>query len=152
MRRAQTIVKSTMCTPIVPADDSNGHRSYKLLEVVQPPEIDSQRCRNISRIPIPLRDKRLIMWELMRRSFAPIQYGNSSSYIVYFHIFISFQLIFYFRQLALVFAWLLGLSIPITESKPIVSLLALLRIVYSKDCNDRRRFAMGISLATLLSV
>ena len=95
MRRPQTIVNRTMCSQILPADDSNGHQSYKLLEVVHPPESDSQRSRNISRIPIPLRDKRLLMWELMRRSFPPIESGNSSTYIIYFHVLYLFRLLLF---------------------------------------------------------
>lgn len=95
MRRPQTIVNRTMCSQILPADDSNGHQSYQLLEVVHPPESDSQRSRNISRIPIPLRDKRLLMWELMRRSFPPIESGNSSTYIIYFHVLYLFRLLLF---------------------------------------------------------
>ena len=80
MRRPQPIVDKTMCTQIEPyIDPDNGQRSFNIVAITEQPAVDSQRCRNISRLPIPVRDKRLIMWEIVRRSIAPIDLIDDSS-------------------------------------------------------------------------
>ena len=61
MRRPQPLVEQTTCTQTEPTIDGNGMKSYKTVSPIEPPEIDSQRSRNISRLPIPIRYKRLIM-------------------------------------------------------------------------------------------
>ena len=73
MRRPQPLVEQTTCTQIEPTIDGNGMKSYKTVSPIEPPKIDSQRSRNISRLPIPIRYKRLIMWEIGWRSISLLE-------------------------------------------------------------------------------
>ena len=38
--------------------------AYEILKSIENPHEDSKRSRNISRLPIPKRDERLIIWEV----------------------------------------------------------------------------------------
>jgi len=43
-----------------------GIKDFKVLDRLQPPSVNSLPCRNISRIPVRLRDNNLYYWELER--------------------------------------------------------------------------------------
>ena len=43
------------------------------MKSIENPHEDSKRSRNISRLPIPKRDERLIIWEVERKKIPPIQ-------------------------------------------------------------------------------
>ena len=49
-----------------------------MLPDFEPPAPDSRRSRNISRMPIPLHDGRLIMWEMERKPIKPIRQTDST--------------------------------------------------------------------------
>lgn len=70
MRRPQPIVSETSSCQIEPFQDGKGVRTYRILPGLTAQHIDFPSMRNISRIPIPLRDKRLIIWEY-KRSLIP---------------------------------------------------------------------------------
>lgn len=61
MRRPPPMIHQTSCTQIVSYFDENGKRTYKAIPKVTYSVAESQRWRIISRLPIPLRDKRLLM-------------------------------------------------------------------------------------------
>jgi hypothetical protein len=79
MRRPQPIVLETSCCQIVPFQEANGVRTYKKLPEIGTPNIGSQITRNMSRLPIPKRDNRLVMWEIKRSPILPIETTNEES-------------------------------------------------------------------------
>lgn len=79
MRRPQPIVSETACCQIVPHREDNGVCSYRKLPKVLEASVDSQATRNISRLPIPLRDNRLVMWEFKRSPMLPIEHTNGET-------------------------------------------------------------------------
>lgn len=78
MRRPQAKVSETSCCQIEPFQDCKGVRTYRILPGLTTQHIDSLSMRNISRSPIPLRDKRLITWEYKRNLIPPIELLNST--------------------------------------------------------------------------
>lgn len=78
-RRPQGLVSETSCVQIEAANGINNQASYNVLEKVQQPLRSSLKSRNISKLPIPERDKRLVMWELMRRLMEKIRDEDSSN-------------------------------------------------------------------------
>ena len=49
-----------------------------MLDEIETPHPDSRRSRNISKLPIPQHDDRLIMWEMQRQQIPPIQPSSSA--------------------------------------------------------------------------
>jgi hypothetical protein len=60
MRRPQPIESETSCCQIEPFQDGKYVRTYRIPPGFTAQQIDSLSMRNISRLPIPLRDNRLI--------------------------------------------------------------------------------------------
>lgn len=52
--------------------------AYTVLNEIESPHSDTRRSRNISKLPIPQHDDRLIMWEMQRPQISPIQPSNST--------------------------------------------------------------------------
>ena len=52
------------------------------MEKIQNPHSDSTRARNISRLPIPMKDNRLIIWELERKKIKPIQINRQEEQLM----------------------------------------------------------------------
>lgn len=52
------------------------------MEKIQNPHPDSTRARNISRLPIPMKDNRLIIWELERKKIKPIQINRQEEQLM----------------------------------------------------------------------
>lgn len=63
MARPQSLIPCTRCVQITTSSDTE---KYRVLDEIQSPSFDSHDKRNINRLPMPIRDDRILFWEMYR--------------------------------------------------------------------------------------